>query len=486
MRILINILLILYITVACTNINRTIKIACIKGDISQNEDNSAISEITKSLKHENIDIIFLDTLNSSVIGQLARLLPEYSFFKSTEAGESTAMYIGVNKKQYTIQTQINLTLSTSSITSETGNGSLMALKLRSNKAGLTLFVINTQTPVPHTNESIYNIHKIIKSYTDDLPIVLAGNLNTNQESVNLLTGNWSNLVKLDGVFGLTENEGHNNRQNCLFVNGFLSANIGQQEIKKHNYALSTYTVSFNKNFRDARTQSSPYPLEQPMPTFAERQFVFDESMTVNLVGARRIVYTLDESIPTMNSYIYESPIKLDSTCRIKMRSVNKEGIISPIICRYFIKSTRGDYSVTKIKYNPELDTDSSPDLEFLTDKMKGEESRNAPSWLELHPNQKVMVTMDLDSNKELSKIYISFATSNRNEILDVSIRYNETDGKLVTETLSPRLLGGNLSMCGIEGWVVMDVDAKTKQLELNISLAKENTGSIYIDEIVLM
>lgn len=486
MRIIINILLIVLTSVACTNINKTIKIGCIKSDIYQTEDYSAIAEISKSLKQEKIDIIFLDTLTSPVIGELAKLLPEYSFFKSTEAGESVAMYIGVNKKQYTIQTQINLTLNTSNIPLEAGNGSLMALKLRVNRAGLTLFVINTQTTTPHTNESIYNIHKIIKSYTDDLPVVLAGNFNTNTESANLLTGNWSNLVKLDGVFGLAENEGNSNRTQCLFVNGFLSASTGQQEIKRKKYTLSTYTVSFNKNFRDARTQSTPYPLEQPMPNFTDRQMVFNESMLINLSGARRIVYTLDESTPTMDSYIYETPIKLDSTCRIKMRSVNKEGTVSPIICRYFIKSSRADYSVARVKYSPEINSDMHTTYGFLTDRMKGEESRNAPSWLELHPNQKVSVTMNIDSNVELSKIYISFATSNKQEIPDVGIKYAAEGGKSFNKTLTPQLLGGNLSMCGIEGWVVMDVDAKTKQLELNISLGKQYTGSIYIDEIVLM
>ncbi len=473
---------------SCTNINKTIKVACIK-ELSPIVDfNTIKDEICDIVNREELDILFFGEINDNDLEELKMALTGYSFFRNKGENapeEMKQLNIALLDKQFSTQTQISLALNNVKIKGEP-KGGLLALKVRDKKAGITLFIINSAISQSNTNEHIYNIHKIIKSYTDELPVILAGDFSNSEETAKLLTGNWTNMVKLDGeIYAKGDNDNDKNSNQCLYVNGFLSLSKGHPDRRIKNITLSTYAVSFNKNFRDARTHSLPYPLKQPVPAFVQQQIVFSDKLNVEVENnsiASHIVYTTDESTPTLNSLMYNNPINIENTCRIKLRAINKEGDLSSVVCRYFIKSDI-KFTVSRVTADPGWQQSIYKDFDFLSDRLKGEESRISNTWLELIPKQTVTIDIKLERETQINKTYISFSKLGKAKIPQIEMIAKDTTGKSIRYQLEPKLLGGYESSCGIEAWLIMDNKIKATELQLQIRYLDSEMTPTYIDEI---
>ena len=491
-----NMIIVLIITLlsqACSNINKTIKVAYIKKSILSKVDSFQF-DVVYSTHKEGYDIIFFEKLKLKEAQRLIEVLPDYEFYLGKpENGKNgtTIQPIAYKKENYTIQTQAYLELNYPVQLFQDGTtGHIVAVKLRENRSGRTLFALNAATSESHLNEQIYNIHKIIKSYTDNLPTILAGDFPNNDENLKLLTGNWYNMVKLEGAstFSYLNRESQSDDQN-IFVNGFLSIDKNRRGRITNSFMATNYTISFNKNYKDVRTKSQPYPMPQPPPYFEQNQIVFNEIQTVRISNPNAqayVVYSTDESEPSLHSPIYQHPITIHETCRVKMRSLQKESEFGAIVCRHFIKTGLTNYHVEEISSHPPRDWIFPKGFQFLTDQLKGSESRTHASWLPIEPNQTVTITMKLKEPTQLRHIYLSFSTPGRIKLPEIELAVINGDNELlVYDDLNISLLGGAQSQCGTEGWLTLTTPLQAKELVMNLKLDPNDTTPLYIDEIVL-
>jgi hypothetical protein len=479
------------IFVSCSNINKTIRVACIKKSSTLVSTTSFTNDILSLVNDNKTDIVFFDHIKQEELDALKGALPAYDFLSSishdgaVQSGK-TPINMAVNRKKFTIQTQIFLTLNNVK-SPQDPHGGVLAIKVRDNKAGRTIFVVNSTISGSRANEHIYNIHKIIKSYTDELPVILAGDFGNNDENIQLLTGNWTNLVKLDGEEIKNEQNGNRKTNQCLFVNGFLSIDRIYSVRNFNSIQNSNYNVSFNKNYKDVRTHASPYPLENPLPSFNLRQIVFNDKLDIevdNKSDISRVVYTTDESIPNFNSPVFINPITIDNTCRIKLRSINKNGEISPVVCRYFVKTDK-EYMINRVTANPKWDQERYKSFDFLTDRQKGDDARNSDSWMEIQPQQSVSIVLDFNEQVKLNKTYISFSKLGNHSLPAIAITSRDTTGRITRLPIDTKMMGGYESVCGLEAWLVIDTVVDSKQIMLDIKAATGEKNTLYIDEIVL-
>ena len=491
-----NIFIIVIITLlslSCSNINKTIKVAYIQKCSSSKVDSFQL-DVTETAKKEGYDIIFFEKLELSVVKAIIKTLPEYEFYLGKpENGKKGGdiQPIAYKKEHYTIQTQAYLELSyPASPSQESPAGHVVAAKLRENSSGRTLFAMNATTTQNNVNEQIYNIHKIIKSYTDNLPTILAGDFTENDDQIKLITGHWDNMVKLEGVSTFSSlNKDSKSDTHHVFVNGFLNIDRNRRGKRTKNIKVSNYTISFNKNFKDVRTQSQPYPMSKPLPYFEQKQIVFNQSLAIQVTNPNtesHVVYSTDESEPSLHSPVYHHPITIHESCRVKMRSIQKGSEFGGLVCRYFIKTDKKNYQVTEIGFNPPREGIPKPGLQFLTDYQKGDESRTHASWLSIEPNQTVAITVKLDGPTELNHIYLSYSTPGKITLPEIEMAaINGENQLLVHNDLQIGLLGGALSQCGTEGWIKLNTPIRAQELILNIKLVQNATIPLYIDEIVL-
>ncbi len=491
-----NMIIVLIITLlsqACSNINKTIKVAYIKKSTSSKVD-SLQFDVANSAKKEGYDIIFFEKLELKEANRLIKALPDYEFYLGKpENGKNRTdiQPIAYKKENYTIQTQAYLELNYPvQLFQEGAPGHIVAVKLRENRSGRTLFALNAATSEAHLNEQIFNIHKIIKSYTDNLPTILAGDFPNNDENMKLITGHWYNMVKLEGsaTFSYLNRESQSEDQH-IFVNGFLSIDKNRRGRRTNSIVATNYSISFNKNHKDVRTQSQPYPMTQPLPYFEQKQIVFNESLTIHIANPNAqayVVYSTDESEPSLHSPIYQHPITIHETCRVKMRSLQKESECGAIVCRHFIKTEITNYHVAEISSHPPQDYIPKKGFQFLTDQLKGEESRTHESWLPIEPNHTVNVTIKLKEPTKLSHIYLSFSTPGRIKLPEIELAtFTGQNQLLVYDDINISLLGGALSQCGTEGWIALSTPLTAKELVMNLKLGPNATTPLYIDEIVL-
>ena len=492
MRNLIIIILLAALNHACININKTIKVAyIIKTDSSQNE--SFLLDVKNTVKKEKYNVLFFEKLNYLTVHQLIKTLPDYDFYiGKPENGhkEEGIQPIAYKKGYFSIQTRAYLELNnpTTAPMHNGHNGHIVAVKLRETSSGRTFFALNAVTSEPHLNDQIYNIHKIIKSYTDNLPIILAGNFEATEQNIKLITGNWFNLVKLDGA--ASDMYGPENKKDGIhfFVNGFLNISKTAKERTLSSIQVSSSNISFNKNFRDVRTQSQLYPMNQLLPTFERSQIVFNNNLAIYISNPNplaRIVYTTDESAPSMHSQVYQHPIEIKESCRIKMRIIQKESEFGSIVCRYFVKTDIKNYHISKITYHPAVNTTTN-DSNFLTDYMKGNESRTDKSWLPIDPDQSVSLKIDLEQNTEIKSIFLSFATPGKLTMPEITISTDSINTQQIqSDNRQYSMIGASLSQCGTEGWIKIDTKIMAQTIRLNLKPAHNSNLPIYIDEIVL-
>lgn len=486
-------LIFLLTCIACTNINRTIKVGYVKKNAPPLEQDSFSKEVYKNAIKENYDIILFDKIELFEVEQLIKSMPSYEFYigKSENGKKGNDIQpIAYKREHFTVQTQAYLEIPSSTPSGHNIHaGSVVAVKLRENMSGRTLFALNAATSEQYINEQIYNIHKIIKSYTDNLPIILAGDFPEGDENIKLLTGHWSNLVKLDGMTTYSYlNKESRSIGHRILVNGFLSLDKSRQTKRNQTLTAIQYTISFNKNYRDARTQSQPYPVIQPLPSFEQKQFVFNKSLVVKLNNTAQkshIVYTTDESEPSPNSPVYRHPILINGSCRVKMRSIHKDGEIGAIVCRYFIQTDKENYRITEITSDPPRNWIPKENYHLLTDHMKGDESRTHESWLPVEPGTTVSIKMLLQDTTKLNHICLSFSTPGKIKIPEIEVATIEEGIQQMIQPMQQEVMGGALSQCGTEGWIKLSGELTTRELMITIKPAAGTAPPLYIDEIVL-
>ena len=481
------------LSLSCSNINKTIKVAYVQ-KCSPSKMDSLHIDVAKAINKEGYDLIFFEKLELTVVNEIINSLPEYEFYLGkTENGKKIreVQPIAYKKEHFTIQTQAYLELGYPASPAQEGSpGHVVAAKLRENSSGRTIFALNASTTKSHINEQIYNIHKIIKSYTDNLPTILAGDFTENDDQFKLITGHWENMVKLDGVSTFSSlNKDSKSDIHHVFVNGFLNIDRNRRGKRTKNIKVSNYTISFNKNFKDVRTQSQPYPMTKPLPYFEQKQIVFNHSLAIKVTNPNTeayVVYSTDESEPSLHSPVYHHPITIHESCRVKMRSIQKGSEFGGLVCRYFIKTDKKNYHVSEIASNTPKAGNSKAGLQYLTDYQKGDESRTHESWLPIEPNQTLAITIKMDEPTDLNHIYLSFSTPGKIILPEIEMAAMGGENQLLVHNdLQTSLLGGALSQCGTEGWIKLNTPIKTQELVLNLKLGQNSTIPIYIDEIVL-
>lgn len=476
---------------SCYKINRQLRVTYYEGDTTIVHSEKSIETMIGRIKNEDPDIIFYEHIEARHINEMKKSLPKYSFFlgqNNISDSSDCLSPIAYKTKNFTTQTQFFLQLDNVDKERKKNKcGYVLGVKLRENHSGRTLFAINSLIDDNLANDKIYQLHRIVKSYTENLPIILGANNPIDVENWRLITGNWQNFVKLDGVGSLaTLSQDAKNIEDRIFINGFL--NIDKSKKENNGVNMTTYNISFNRNFREPRTLPAPYPISQQLPYFTDNTIVFNNSLSIGITNPNRnshIVYTVDESEPNLASPVYQTPVTISTTARIKMRNIQKDTDFGSIVCRYFLKTSITNYRIEKVLWDPPIETGHKISYDYLTDYLKGDEAKGEASWLTINPNQKASITIKLDNATEVNHIGISFATPGKVINPKVAITALNERNEPVIFAAKQNVMGGFISYCGSEGWLIISDKKKVRELTINFSSNPHNPVPFYLDEIVL-
>ena len=248
-------------------------------------------------------------------------------------------------------------------------------KLQNKRTGHIFFVFNTH--LSHReyaqDRSVLLLLSKIKLIADNVPVIITGDFNfePGSQPYRLMTGNWHNYFSFSDAYKISnspasENENTYNgfwakegtkRIDYVFVNGYLDVQAFRTvKLEKNGLFISDHypvvaELKFNIDRLERNGKNKPLPKFAPRPVFETNRIVFEDSLIVpvrsDLLKAS-VYYTLDGTLPNVNSKKYLSPIILKETTLVKAVTVADGFLTSACSHRTFIKSKCGNIKLVSI------------------------------------------------------------------------------------------------------------------------------------------
>ena len=306
------------------------------------------------------------------------------------------------------------------------------VKLQNKRTGHIFFVFNTH--LSHSeyarNKSVMLLLGKIKSIADNVPVIITGDFNMVPGSppYKLITGNWHNYFsfsdahKISG-FPPSENENTFNdfkvkegtsRIDYIFVNGYLDVlsfktfkiTKGKRFISDHYPVMAE--LKFNIERLERNGENKALPEFAPKPVFETNIILFEDSIIVpvrsELLDAS-IYYTLDGSLPDVNSKKYSAPLIIKETTQVKAVTVADNYLVSAFAERTFVKGKVNSAKLISVRPKPSGNC-SAKECSWLFDGKIIDEQMSNSEYLNIHKSD-VELVFRLKKTEEVHWVYVS-------------------------------------------------------------------------------
>lgn len=448
MRFLFTILFTLLIFISSCNFgNKNLKIVSFNIRYANKSDDLNSWENRKPLvksylKKGNFDIISFQEVLKPQLDFLTRILNEYTVITAgrddgINGGEHCSIFFKTSKFELLAKSHFWLSEKPEEAGSIGWGAHLPRIvtwvKLQNKRTGHIFFVYNTH--LSHVseyarNQSVLLLLNKIKSISDNVPVIVTGDFNSepNSQAHLLMTGNWhkhfsfSDTHKIstfptsedDFTFNGFKNKNGIKRIDYIFVNGYLDVlNYKTSKIVKDSTFISDHfpiiaEVKFNIDRLERNGENKPLPKFAPAPVFETSQLVFEDSIIIpvrsDLLNAT-IFYTLNGRTPNTTSNKYLSPLIFKETTKLTTTTVAPDFLSSPPAQRTFIKGKINNASLVSIKPYPNRNFSRSHCRWLFDGRTMQEQIQNTECVNII--GKDIEVVFKLNTLQEIKEVYVS-------------------------------------------------------------------------------
>lgn len=455
-------------------------------NIETAKDTLSIEDFSKVIRREKPHLLSLQLVHGTQINKLKQEFDEYIWVEGKVNNNFLYMPVAFHKQHYDLQTKFFFQLDNQLTLPGNACCIVNGIKLRNRYNGRTFVYFNVyiqRQPPLHINQIVFNLHQIIVTYADRLPIVIGGSFGFAEKTspYELLTGVWQNFSTLHNPL---EKSAMRNIPDYLILSNEYAEFFRIQEHKNPLHWISC-ELDLNHAHRGNLDSAKPYPMDDSQPDFADNRIVFTRRMDVKIANPNpkiHVVYTLDESVPDIHSQVYHYPIRIDHTQRIKIRAIQKNREKGPVRCRYFIQKTPIPYSCTDWITLPSLATPADS-LQFLTDTQKGDEDMAPAQWARIAPEAVHYLYFTFEKPIKLEKVFLSFASIGGLQLPQINLLDATNYGHIHPISHSQQLLPGGAGICGKQGWMVLNLQTTLSKLCIRFNYSQSKGHTLYLDEI---